>query len=272
MASMLPTRSPSRSTIVLPCQLRTVSTSTISCSFARSRVLLSMLPAGRWAPRARTPRRHRARSAVPPDAAPGCLHLVEAAGPRGALRTGVDAGGVVVVAAWSGRLLHLLPKFGAALLGPAGRTLPVALHGPDATAADGHDHRADHGGQDRVPEAGHDPGGDLQLVQGGEGGEHQDRDPCPASDQLAALHGPEHVGQQVGDRPGDGGGDHDDQDGHEHVRQVGDQAAKQVRDGVDPNTPKANWSTNSMMVQNTSLARMSEGSYLLLASTRRTPP
>jgi hypothetical protein len=42
--------------------------------------------------------------------------------------------------------------------------------------------------------------------------------------------------------------------------------------GFDPNTPKASWSTNSMMVQNTSLARMSEGSYLLRASTWRTPP
>src|SRR5215217_6444937 len=42
--------------------------------------------------------------------------------------------------------------------------------------------------------------------------------------------------------------------------------------GLGPNTPKASWSTNSMIVQNTSLARMSEGSYLLRASTWRTPP
>jgi hypothetical protein len=41
---------------------------------------------------------------------------------------------------------------------------------------------------------------------------------------------------------------------------------------LEPNTPKASWSTSSMIVQKTSLARMSDGSYLLRASTWRTPP
>src|ERR687889_617922 len=135
MASMSPMRSPSRSTIVLPCQLRTVSTSTICCSFDRSWVLLWMLPTGRWTPRARTPRCHRVRSAVPPDPAPGCLHPIEAAGPRGAPRAGADAGGVVL--ACRGRLLHLLAQLRRALLGLAGRAFPVVLHGADAAPADG---------------------------------------------------------------------------------------------------------------------------------------
>jgi hypothetical protein len=44
-------------------------------------------------------------------------------------------------------------------------------------AADGDHGRPDHDGKDRVPQAGHDPRGDLQLVQGREGPEDQHRDP-----------------------------------------------------------------------------------------------
>src|SRR5918993_6047896 len=76
-----------------------------------------------------------------------------------------------------GGLLDLLAQLGGTLLGPTRRPLPIALHGPDAAATDGHDHRPNHGGQQRIPQAGHDPGGDLELVQGREGREHQDRDP-----------------------------------------------------------------------------------------------
>src|SRR5918994_369288 len=101
MDSMVPMRSPSRSTMVAPCQLRTVSTS-------------------------------------------GMCSLL---GVRGWLRG--RAGAAVVE-------LHLVTQLGTAGLGPAGGPLPVPLHGPDATAADGDDDRADYGGQQRVPEAGDD--------------------------------------------------------------------------------------------------------------------
>src|SRR5215211_6388648 len=63
----------------------------------------------------------------------------------------------------------------------------IALHGLDPAALDGDHGRADHDGQDGVPRAGHDPGGDLQLVQGGEGPEDQHRDASPLGPGLASL-------------------------------------------------------------------------------------
>src|SRR5215210_3092243 len=81
-------------------------------------------------------------------------------------------------------------------------------------------------------------GGDLQLVQGREGPKDQDRDPGPLGHDLPAGDAGEQVGAQVGDRLGDGRGDHDDDDGHQHVGQVGDQALEQVADRVGPEHPE----------------------------------
>jgi hypothetical protein len=125
-----------------------------------------------------------------------------------------------------------------ALLGGGGGPLPVALHGLDPAATDRDDRRADHDGQDGVPQAGHDPRGDLQLVQGRERPEDQDRDAGPLGQDLAAGDAGEQVGAQVGDRLGDRGGDHDDDDGHQHVGQIGDQALEQVADRVGAEHPE----------------------------------
>src|ERR671910_934039 len=188
MDSMSPMRSPSRSTMVAPCQLRTVSTSG----------MCSLLGDGGW------------------------------------LRGG--GAGAAVAEVRGGP--DLVAQLGTAGLGPADGPLPVPLHGPDAAAADGHDDRADHGGEQRVPEAGDDPGGDLELVQGREDGEHQDGDAGPLGQHLPALNRRQQVGEQVGDGPGDGGRDHQDQDGHEDVGQVGDQATEQVGDRVGAEPPE----------------------------------
>jgi hypothetical protein len=115
-----------------------------------------------------------------------------------------------------------------ALLGPGGRAFPVALHGLDPAATDGDHGRADHDGQDRIPQAGHDPGGDLQLVQGREGPEDQHRDPGPLGHDLPAGHTGQQVGQQISDGLGGRRRDHQEHDGHQHVGQVGDQALEQL--------------------------------------------
>src|SRR5215213_11517226 len=105
MASMLPTLSPSRSTMVAPCQLRTVSTSGM-CSLLWG-LVVGVLPGG----------------------APGAAVA--------------ELVGRVAVGGRGGGGADLLAQLGAAGLGPAGGPLPVALHRPDAAAADGDDHGAE---------------------------------------------------------------------------------------------------------------------------------
>src|ERR671914_285837 len=168
MDSMVPILSPSGSTMVAPCQLRTVS---------MSGIVHPLLACGRsagcgsWLAGGARPCARRSPGPILSAAAPTAPAGVELLGGGG-----VDVGaaalaliglGLVVAVGRSGlgRGPCLVAELGAALLGPAGGLVPVALHRADAAPTDGHDHRADNRSQDRVPQAGHDPGSDLELVQ-----------------------------------------------------------------------------------------------------------
>src|SRR5918992_2890687 len=176
MDSMVPTLSPSASTMVAPCQLRTVSMSGMvhpllgvccgsSCWWGGGGAAGG---ARLYAGRSPGP----ILSAAAPTGPAGTELLGGAWVDEGAAALGLIAPGARVAVGrggLGGRDPCPVAQLGATLLGPAGRLVPVPLHGADAPATDGHDHRADHRSQDRVPQAGHDPRGDLQLVQGREG-------------------------------------------------------------------------------------------------------
>src|SRR5215212_9501549 len=155
MDSMVPILSPSRSTMVAPCQLRTVSMSgmcILSLLFVVGR-LAGVREVG-TAVRQALPRADPV-SAAAPTGPTGTELLGGARVDDGAAALGLIAPGALVAVGRGGlgRGPCLVAQLGAALLGPAGGLVPVALHGADAAAADGHDHRADHCSQDRVPQA-----------------------------------------------------------------------------------------------------------------------
>src|SRR5215218_5262360 len=160
MDSMVPILSPSVSTMVAPCQLRTVSRSGMCILLS----LLLWLVAAVGRPGCATMRQALPRadpvSAAASVGAAGTELLGGARVDDGAAALGLVGLGVLVAVGRGGRgrSPSLLAKFGATLLGPAGGSVPVALHGLDPAAADGDHGRADHDGQDRVPQAGHDPG------------------------------------------------------------------------------------------------------------------
>src|SRR5215204_44186 len=165
MDSMLPSLSPSASTMIRSCQARTVSRSGMSCSLLVDLVMSGLVAAGR---RASAVQRRPTDFWLAAPAGTGALPAagvvqVGRAGPLGGRVLGGPTVAVELVGlSLGGRGLGLLAQLGTALLGLAGHPVPVPLHGPDAAAAHGHDDRADHGGQQRVPEAGDDPGGDLE--------------------------------------------------------------------------------------------------------------
>src|SRR5215213_5244200 len=201
MDSTVPILAPSASTMVAPCQLRTVSRSGMCILLS----LLLWLVAGGWGGRGSATMRQALPRADPVSAAAsvGAAGTELLGGARvddGAAALGLVGLDVLVAVGRGGRgrSPSLLAKFGATLLGPAGGSAPVALHGLDPTTTDGDHGRADHDGQDRIPQAGHDPGGDLQLVQGGKGPKDQDRDAGPLGHDLPAGDAGEQVGQQIG--------------------------------------------------------------------------
>src|SRR5215211_4108075 len=138
MASMVPILSPSGSTMVWPCQLRTVS---------RSGMCIVLLVCGRLggrgsaAVRQALPRADPVSAAAPAGAA-GTELLGGARVDEGATALGLVAPGALVAVGRGGlgRGPCLVAQLGAALLGPAGGLVPIALHGADAAATDGHDH------------------------------------------------------------------------------------------------------------------------------------
>src|SRR5215218_8633694 len=128
-------------------------------------VVVAVAGAGGWGGRGSATMRQALPRADPVSAAAsvGAAGTELLGGARvddGAAALGLVGLGVLVAVGRGGRgrSPSLLAKFGATPLGPAGGSVPVALHGLDPTAADGDHGRADHDGQDRVPQAGHDPG------------------------------------------------------------------------------------------------------------------
>src|SRR5215213_7316752 len=124
MASIWPMRSPSRSIMVAPCQLRTVSMLGMLCSLL---VVLGVY--GRWRRGGASRGQRRPAIRVLAATRAGALSAVgvEEIGRAGALGGWVVGGLAVAVAraGLGGRALGLLAQLGAALLGLAGRALPV---------------------------------------------------------------------------------------------------------------------------------------------------
>src|SRR5215218_57659 len=147
MDSMVPILSPSASTRVAPCQLRTVSMSGMVHPVLAVLAVLAVCCgsscwcAGGWGGRGSAAVRQALPRADPVSAAAsagaaGTELLGGARVDEGAAALGLIAPGALVAVGRGGlgRGPCLVAQLGAALLGPAGGMVPVALHGADAAA------------------------------------------------------------------------------------------------------------------------------------------